>query len=132
MIFLKSYLFALVIFLGLDFIWLEKAAKSIYHAQLSFILKDKFNLTAAVIFYLIFISGLVFFVINPALNKSSWHYALLAGLFYGLITYATYDLTNLSTLKNWPILITVIDISWGSILCALTSFLTYHFTKYFT
>lgn len=61
MIFLKSYLFALVIFLGLDFIWLEKAAKSIYHAQLSFILKDKFNLTAAVIFYLIFISGLVFF-----------------------------------------------------------------------
>ena len=83
------------------------------------------NWTAAIIFYLLFIAGLVFFVIDPALAKSSFWYAVAAGGFFGLITYATYDLTNLATIKDWPLNITIIDLMWGTFLNAATSGITY-------
>jgi uncharacterized membrane protein len=83
------------------------------------------NWTAAIIFYLLYLAGIVFFVINPALEKQSWKFALFAGMFFGLITYATYDLTNLATLKDWPITITVIDLAWGTTLGGLVSIITW-------
>ena len=83
------------------------------------------NWTAAIVFYLLFIAGLVFFVINPAIEKESLRYALIVGGFFGLITYSTYDLTNLSTLKDWPINITIIDIIWGTILNSATAAITF-------
>jgi uncharacterized membrane protein len=73
----------------------------------------------------LFISGLVLFVISPALEKHSWVHALLYGALFGLITYATYDLTNLATLKDWPILVTVVDLIWGTVLAASISVVTY-------
>ena len=85
----------------------------------------KVNWTAALIFYALFIAGLVFFVINPALAKDSLMYAILAGGFFGLITYGTYDLTNLATLKDWPLNITIIDLIWGTVLNAITSGITF-------
>ncbi len=83
------------------------------------------NLLAALIFYLIFIAGLIVFVITPALDKKMWTQALLAGAFFGLVTYATYDLTNLATVKDWPLIITIVDLIWGMVLSASVSVITY-------
>lgn len=88
---------------------------------------DKPNLGAAGLFYLIYITGLVVFVVQPAVQKESIMYAASRGALFGLVAYATFDLTSLAVLKNWPVKITVIDLIWGSVLtasvCALASFL---------
>ena len=88
-------------------------------------MKDDPNLFAALIFYLIFVIGLVIFVINPSLEKKSLLSVILTGALFGLISYSTYDLTNLATIKNWPISITIIDLIWGSFVSSSTSLITY-------
>ncbi|MFO7814369.1 MAG: DUF2177 family protein [Halanaerobiales bacterium] len=123
--YIKTYLVAFIIFIGIDFIWLGLVARDFYRDQIGFIMKDNFNMGVAVIFYLIFIVGLVFFVLSKAIAIESWQFALFAGMFYGFITYATYDITNLSTLKDWPTLLSIVDIAWGTVLCGATSYLTY-------
>lgn len=123
--FIKIFLVAFVVFFAIDIIWLGLVAKNLYKKYLGFIMAPQVNWIAAVIFYIVFIIGLSFFVIEPALTKQSLSYALLAGLFFGFITYATYDLTNLATLKDWPITITIIDLVWGSFLGGAVSTITY-------
>jgi uncharacterized membrane protein len=123
--FLKMYGVAFAAFLVIDLVWLGFIANNLYRKYLGFIMRPSPNWTAAIVFYLLYLAGLVFFVINPAVEKSSWKFALLAGMFFGLITYATYDLTNLATLKDWPLLITVIDLIWGTTLGGLVSVITY-------
>jgi uncharacterized membrane protein len=73
----------------------------------------------------LFIAGLVTFVISPAVEKHSWVNAIIFGALFGLITYATYDLTNLATLKDWPLSVTVVDLIWGTVLAASISGITY-------
>ena len=131
MTFLKNYLITFIIFLVIDFIWLGAVAKNIYREQLGFLMKENFNMIAAFSFYILFTAGIVFFVLNRALAISSWQYALFAGMFFGLITYSTYDLTNLATIKDWPLTITIIDLIWGTFLGGLTSFLSYFVINYF-
>lgn len=123
--FIKLYLIALPVFFAIDMIWLGLVAKNFYKSQIGFLMKPDINWTAAILFYLLFIVGLVLFVIAPAVEKGSWMYALLFGALFGLITYATYDLTNLATLKDWPILVTIVDLAWGATLGALVSVITY-------
>lgn len=123
--YIKLFIIALVIFFAIDMLWLGLVAKNFYANQLGEMMKDKINWVAAIIFYLLFIAGLVLFVIHPALEKTSWTHALKYGALFGLITYATYDLTNLATLKNWPILMTIVDLIWGMVLAASVSVLTY-------
>jgi len=89
--FISHYIVALIIFLVIDFFWLRIIAKKMYDAMIGSLLRDEFNLTAALIFYVFFIAGLTFFVILPA---DSWQFALLAGAFFGTLTYGTYDMTN--------------------------------------
>lgn len=125
MIFLKKYLIALLIFFVIDILWLGLIAKGFYKDQLGFLMAEKVNWIAAIIFYSFYIIGMVFFVINPALEKESLGYALFIGGFFGLLTYGTYDMTNLATLENWPIKVTIVDIIWGTVLCSLTSTLSY-------
>ena len=91
--------------------------------------RSNINWTAAISFYLLFIVGLVLFVIAPAIEKNSWAHALLFGALFGLITYATYDLTNLATLKDWPLLVTIVDLAWGAVLAALVSTATYFIAR---
>ena len=122
---LRNYGVALGIFLVIDFIWLTVIAKSLYAQHLGYLMAPKANLLAALIFYLLFVMGLQFFVLNPALASGDWTRALFAGMFFGLVTYATYDLTNLATLKGWPILITVIDLAWGSAVSGVTALLSF-------
>lgn len=130
--YLKLYLVTFGVFFLVDIVWLGLVAKNMYREHLGMLMKANVNWPAAIIFYLLFIAGLIFFVIDPALAKDSLQYALLAGGFFGLITYATYDLTNLATLNNWPIFITVVDLIWGTVLSASTasiSFLLVQFLK---
>ncbi len=123
--FLKLYLIALPVFFAIDMVWLGLVAKNFYRQQIGFLMKSNFNWTAAILFYLLFIVGLVIFVIQPAIEKNSWQHALLFGALFGLISYATYDLTNLATVNNWPLLVTIVDLAWGAILAASISILTY-------
>jgi uncharacterized membrane protein len=122
---LRNFAITFVVFMAIDLIWLGFIAKNLYSKYLGYIMTDKVNWGAALLFYVLFIIGLLFFVISPALVKNSWTFALGAGALYGLLTYATYDLTNLATLKDWPITITVIDMIWGTTLAALTSIISF-------
>jgi uncharacterized membrane protein len=123
--FVKLYLIALPVFFAIDMVWLVLVARNFYQKHIGFLMKPDVNWVAAGIFYLLFIAGLVAFVITPAVEKHSWVHAVLFGAFFGLITYATYDLTNLATLKDWPVLVTVIDLIWGMVLSASVSVVTY-------
>ena len=105
--------------------WLVFIAKNFYKKELGNLMKEKINWLNASVFYLLFIVGLVFFVISPAVDRGSWSYAVLAGALFGLICYATYDLSNLATLKNWPITVVVVDMVWGAFISSLVSVLTY-------
>lgn len=123
--FLRLYAIALPVFFVIDMVWLGLVAKNFYAKQIGFLMKSNINWPAAIIFYLLFIVGLVLFVISPALEKHSWMHAVVFGALFGLITYATYDLTNLATMKDWPLLITIVDLIWGSVLAASVSTVTY-------
>ncbi len=123
--FLKLYAIALPVFFAIDMIWLGLVAKNFYRTQIGSLMKTDVNWAAAMIFYLIFIAGLVAFVIAPAVAKNSWSQALILGAFFGLVCYATYDLTNLAIAKDWPLLVTIIDLAWGAVLAASVSIITY-------
>jgi len=122
---IKLYAIALPVFFAIDMIWLGVVAKDFYRAQIGALLKQDVNWVAAILFYLIFIAGLVVFVIAPAIEKGSWTHALLFGAFFGFICYATYDLTNLAIAKDWPLLVTVVDMLWGAVLAASVSAITF-------
>jgi uncharacterized membrane protein len=123
--FIKLFLIALPVFFVIDMVWLVLVAKKFYQEQIGFLMKPDINWLAAIIFYLLFIAGLVIFVISPAVEKHSWVHALIFGALFGLITYATYDLTNLATMKDWPLLVTVVDLIWGTVLASSISLVTY-------
>ena len=121
-----SYLLTLIVFLVVDLLWLGIIAKSLYQKYLGDFLSDKVNWTAAVIFYFIYVTGISIFAIYPAVNKGSVYNAILMGALFGIFTYATYDLTNLATLKGWPLPIVFIDICWGAVLSAIVGFAGFH------
>lgn len=125
-LFIKLYLIALPIFFLIDMTWLGLVATSFYKSQIGFLMKTDINWTAAVIFYLLFIVGLVIFAIEPAVSRSSWTHALIFGALFGFFTYATYDLTNLATLKDWPLFVSLVDMTWGAVLGASVSLVTYY------
>ena len=118
---LQIYLVTLGAFFLIDMIWLGLVAKNFYRQQLGFLMASRINWAAAIIFYLLFIGGLLFFVVYPSLARDSWLYALLAGAFFGLIAYSTYDLSNLATIKDWPYAVVFVDIVWGTSLSAVLS-----------
>ena len=119
------FIIAFVIFFIIDILWLGLFAKNMYQSQIGFILAKKPNWYAAILFYILYIAFLMIFAIMPALQTSSFNDAMLYGALYGFITYATYDLTNLATLEKWPLKVTLIDITWGTLLGFSVSTLTY-------
>ena len=127
---LISYLFTFIVFLMIDLLWLGIIAKNLYQKYLGNLLSDKVNWTAAFIFYFIYVAGISIFAIYPAIQKGSAFNAILMGALFGLFTYATYDLTNLATLKDWPIAIVFIDILWGIILSASVSLSGFYIVKW--
>jgi uncharacterized membrane protein len=123
--FFKLYTIALPVFFAIDMLWIGLVAKSFYARQIGALLKPNVNWVAAILFYLLFIGALVVFVILPAIEKHSWVHALLFGALFGLVCYATYDLTNLAVAKDWPLLVTIVDLLWGTVLAASVSTVTY-------
>ncbi|MBM4304261.1 MAG: DUF2177 family protein [Deltaproteobacteria bacterium] len=123
--FFKLYFVTLPVFFAVDMLWLGLIARNFYRTHLGFLLKDSFDWKAAILFYLIFIFGLVFFVIAPSFQNRSWLEAITKGALFGLITYATYDLTNQATVKDWPILVTIADLTWGTFLAGSVSLISF-------
>lgn len=123
--FIKLFAVALVSFLVIDLIWLGLIARKLYRKHLGYIMSENVNWTAAIIFYLIFIVGIVVFVVTPALEADSLKKLLSHGALFGFVTYATYDLTNLATLDRWPLKITIIDLIWGTFLATSVSLITF-------
>jgi uncharacterized membrane protein len=119
--YLKLYFAMLIAFFAIDMVWLGLVARTFYRKQLGFLLTPTTNWIAALLFYLLFILGILVFVVMPGLQDNSLKATLLRAALFGLVTYATYDLTNLATIKNWPLLITVIDMAWGTVLSMAVS-----------
>lgn len=116
-----SYFLTTLVFLFIDLLWLGIIAKDFYGRHLANFLSPQVNWVAAIIFYLIFIVGIFIFGIMPAVEKQSWIHAVIFGGLFGFFAYATYDLTNMATLKDWPLIIVFVDIIWGFVLSASVS-----------
>ena len=120
-----TYVITLLIFFAIDLVWLGVVAKNFYRQHIGHLMSPDVNWGAAVLFYAVYIAGIVFFAIKPAIEAGSASRALAHGAFFGFIAYATYDLTNQATMKDWPVLVTVIDLIWGTVLTATVAFLSY-------
>lgn len=119
MAFIGHFVLVGMIFLVLDAVWLSVVANSFYKTRLSSLLRDKPDFVPAVIFYVLYVAGMVMFALNPALGKESLTYAVSHAALLGLLMYGTYDLTNQSTLKNWPWSVTLVDLLWGTTATAI-------------
>ncbi|MBN2241862.1 MAG: DUF2177 family protein [Acidobacteria bacterium] len=121
----RIYCITVPIFFIIDMVWLGVAARDFYRQRLGHLLRPDVNWTAAVLFYLVFIVGIVFFAVKPGLEAQSQARALFYGALFGFFTYATYDLTNLATVRDWPLSVTVVDLIWGTVLCAAVAWVSY-------
>jgi uncharacterized membrane protein len=128
--YLKLYGATLLAFFAIDMVWLGLVAKNFYRKQLGFLMAPQVNWTAAIVFYLLFIVGILVFVVLPGLKENSLKATVARAVLFGLITYATYDLTNLATVKDWPLLVTVVDLVWGMVLTTLVGIAGYYAGKW--
>jgi uncharacterized membrane protein len=122
---LSTYAVTLPIFFAVDMLWLGTLAKAFYRRHLGYLLSPEVNWTAAILFYLVFIAGIVFFAVKPAMEAGSPMRALVYGAFFGFVAYATYDLTNHATVRDWPMIVTIVDLLWGTVLCGVVAWLSY-------
>ena len=119
----KLYFCTLIAFFAIDMVWLGLIARGFYQKHLGYLLRTNPNWSAAIVFYLLFVLGLLVFVVVPGLAAGSTKKVLILGALFGLITYATYDLTNLATVKDWPWMVTAVDLLWGGILATSVGYL---------
>lgn len=119
--FILIYIIALVIFLALDFLWLGFIAKDFYRNNLKGIISEGFVALPAIIFYMAYVFGIVFLVVKPNIGEGVSSALISSALVFGSVAYATYDLTNAATIKEWPFNVVVIDVIWGAILTTSVS-----------
>ena len=117
---LTSYLAAALVMGPLDFVWL-RTMDPVYQRAFGAVLAEKPNMLAAIAFYLVYLAGVVTFAIRPALAAGDWKTALAKGALFGFFAYATYDLTNLATLKVWSLKMALLDMAWGAALTGVTA-----------
>ncbi len=120
-----TYLLTLPFFFAIDLLWLGVIAKDFYHKLMSPVVTIEFNIIAGALFYLLFIVGIFIFSVYPGVQAASLSKTLIYGALFGFFCYMTYDLTNLATVKAWPITLVVIDILWGTLLSTVTAFVAY-------
>lgn len=125
MIWLAYFAVTFVVFMGIDLVWLGFVAKNIYSKYLGYLMAPNVNWLAALVFYVIFIIGILYFVIAPSLVDRDFTQLVIRAMLFGFMTYATYDLTNLATVRDWPITITIIDLIWGTTLSTSVSVISY-------
>lgn len=121
MFWVKLYLATIPVFFAIDMLWLGVLARSFYQTNLRHLLSPEVNWPAALVFYLIYIAGILLFAVRPGLEVQSLARACLWGALFGFFIYATYDLTNLATLRDWPLNVVLVDIAWGTVLCTLVA-----------
>ena len=129
--YLIAYGATMLVFFAIDFVWLGVVAKDFYRERLGALMLEQVNLPVAAVFYLIYIVGIVVFAISPALQAGSWKTALMLGGLFGFIAYGTYDVTNLATLRGWPVSVVIVDMAWGTVLTGVSATLGYAITRYF-
>jgi uncharacterized membrane protein len=123
--YLIAYVGTLFAFLAIDMVWLGLIAKDYYRAGIGHLMLESPNLSAAAAFYLLYVVGIVIFAVTPAMTAGTWTKAALFGALFGFFAYATYDMTNLATLKSWPLSISIVDMMWGTCLTAAAATLGY-------
>jgi len=123
--FFRLYAVALPTFLAIDLVWLGLVARPFYQTHLGHLMRAEVNWVAAIVFYLVFVVGIVVFVVWPAIERESLLRALSLGALFGLVTYAAYDLTSLAVMEGFPLTIAIVDLLWGAVLCASVSGITY-------
>ena len=115
-----AYIATLVVMVALDILWLGVVAKSFYQQGIGHLMAARPNIPVAVAFYVLYAVGLVVFAVAPGGSTAGWARTLAMGALFGFFAYATYDLTNLATLKNWPVGVALLDIAWGSLVSAVS------------
>jgi len=121
--YIKLYFVTLAAFLAIDAVWLALVARTFYRRYLDWLMAANPNWIAALAFYLLFVVGVLVFVVIPGVEDGSLRTTLLKGALFGLIAYGTYDLTNQATVKNWPLTITAVDMVWGTVLSVAVSYI---------
>ena len=119
--YVKLYLLTIPVFFAIDLLWLGVVAKDFYQNSLGHLLSPAVNWPAAFAFYLMYIVGIILFAVKPGLEAGSLAKAAVWGALFGFFTYATYELTNLATMRDWPFQVVVVDIAWGTLLCTLVA-----------
>ncbi len=127
---LLTYLFTVPVFFAIDMLWLGVIAKNIYASQLGDLLTKNVNWVAALLFYFCYIFGIIYFAVLPGIEKESLKTVITNAALFGGLAYATYDLTNLATLKNWPTTIVYIDITWGIVLTTSVALASYQIAQW--
>ena len=128
--FVKLYLLTIPVFFLIDMLWLGVIAKNLYRPRLGHLMSDDVNWTAAFIFYFLYIVGILFFAVVPALKEGDWQTALTLGAAFGFFTYMTYDMTNLATLRDWSVTVVIADIIWGTVLCGSVAWVSFFIGKW--
>lgn len=124
-----AYVATAIVFLAVDYVWLSQVATRFYFDRIGHLLMDKPNMAAAGAFYIIYVVGIVVFAVAPALRSESVVTAVLYGAMFGFFTYATYDVTNYATLRNWPVIVAIVDVGWGTALSAFSAGMGYTLTR---
>lgn len=115
---LAAYGAMLILFLGLDALWLRLAMKPFFERRVGALLAPRPRLGVAAGFYLLYVAGILYFAAAPALREAAWSAALLKGALFGFFAYGTYEATNLATLKGWRWSLLAVDLAWGTALTA--------------
>jgi len=124
-----AYLTTAIVFLAIDYVWLTQVATRFYFDRIGHLLMDKPNLAAAGAFYIIYVVGIVIFAVAPALKSESVVTAVVYGALFGFFTYATYDVTNYATLRDWPVIVVIVDVIWGTVLSAVSATAGYFLSR---
>jgi uncharacterized membrane protein len=130
MTYIVAYLTTAVVFFVADYVWLGVVAKSFYRDRLGALMAEQVNMPVAGLFYLAFVLGIVIFAVAPALDAQSWWRALLFGALFGFFAYGTYDMTNWATLRDWPAIVSIVDLTWGTTLTGLSATAGYFLTRW--
>ena len=125
MTYIIAYIATAIVFFGLDYVWLSRVATGFYRDRMGHLLLDQPNFAAAGLFYCVYVAGIVYFAVAPALGNGTATSALIAGALLGLIAYGTYDMTNLATVKNWSVAVTIVEMAWGPVLTSASAWAGY-------
>ena len=127
--YLVAYFATAAVFLAIDAVWLGFVMRDFYRGQLGDLMSPDPSLGVAAVFYLLYVIGVVYFAVGPALASGQWTTALISGALFGFFAYATYDLTNLATLRGYSSTLAMVDLAWGTLLTAFSATAGYALTR---